>query len=129
MLSYREDLRIINSTFRLSSPPPRALDTTLNRSGLDQNSEIFTATPSPREESTSLKLVFLITFAMLLLEIFCMYVKHHFTNILVYIAILSVFFLNYFDSTYMKSLLAMIAIAIGFDIAWMIVQAEVMVCH
>ena len=62
---------------------------------------------------------------MLLLEIFCMYVRHHFLNILVYISVLSIFFLQYFDGTYIKTLLVMLGLAVGFDVSWLIVHASV----
>jgi hypothetical protein len=128
LLSYREDLQILNRTFGVALVPAHrsALEPGLKQSNsLNQDSEFFTAAPSPREESTSLKLVFLLTFMMLLLEIFCMYVRHHFLNILVYISVLSIFFLQYFDGTYIKTLLIMLGLAVGFDVSWLIVHASV----
>ena len=46
-------------------------------------------------------------------------------NILVYMAILCIFFKGYFDRTYMKSILAMLVVTILLDIAWLIVEAPV----
>lgn len=54
-----------------------------------------------------------------------MFIRHHFLNILTYISILSVFFLQYFNSTYMKLILTELFLAVGLDIAWLVVHAEV----
>lgn len=54
-----------------------------------------------------------------------MFHKHHFYNILAYISVFGVFFLNYFDKTYMKFVLINLGISVILDLVWMIVSANV----
>lgn len=88
-------------------------------------SGIFADVPSTREESTSLKLVLGATIILFFLELIMMYHRHHFHNALVYIAVLSIFFLNYFDKYYMRFCLAALGVAFLLDFIWVIVHADV----
>jgi xanthine/uracil permease len=62
---------------------------------------------------------------MLISELFCMYVRHHFMNTLAYLAIISIFLLNYFDKNYMRFTLITTAIAVGCDLLWLISHSDV----
>lgn len=97
-------------------------------SGLDRNSfsrskdksGIFADEPSSREESGSLKLVLILTLICFLLEIMCVFVRHHFLNLLGYVLVLSIFFLNYFDKYTIKTSLIVLGVAVLFDLVWLI---------
>ena len=54
-----------------------------------------------------------------------MFVRHHFINILAYLAALSIYFLNYFDSTYIKVVLITIFVAVLSDICWFALHSRV----
>lgn len=54
-----------------------------------------------------------------------MQARDHFMNLLVYTAIICIFFLGYFDRTYMKSVLLMLGVATVLDLAWLIIMAPV----
>jgi hypothetical protein len=54
-----------------------------------------------------------------------MFQKHHFLSLLAYVAVLSIFMLNYFDKTYIRVTLYLLIISIFFDFLWIIVQADV----
>lgn len=62
---------------------------------------------------------------MMLWELVLMFHKHHFLNLLAIFAVLSIFFLNYFDKNYMKFLLILLAASFVFDIVWLGVHARV----
>ncbi len=81
--------------------------------------------PSARENSTSLKLTFVITVALFILELIIMFHKNHFYNALVYISIFAIVLLGYFDKYYMKFILVNLALSIVFDFLWVILQASV----
>ena len=55
-----------------------------------------------------------------------MFHKHHFYNLLVYCIIMAVFFLNYFDNTYIKFLLVNVLISIILDVVWLIANTNVL---
>jgi hypothetical protein len=54
-----------------------------------------------------------------------MFVRHHFLNILGYLLVLSIFFLNYFDKYTIKVTLAVLGVAAILDFVWVIVEADV----
>ena len=92
---------------------------------LNASSGIFDLSPSAAETSWTLKFALILLFLLIALELLLMFHKHHFYNLLVYGIILSVFFLNYFDPTYIKFLLANVVLSIVLDIVWLIGLAAV----
>lgn len=61
------------------------------------------------------------------MEMFMMFVKHHFLSMLVYLTILGIFLLNYFDKYYIKTCLYLTAISVVLDFIWVIAEADVVV--
>lgn len=88
-------------------------------------SGIFADVPSARENSTSLKLTFLLTVIMFVLELILMFHKDHFYNALVYISIFAIVLLGYFDKYYIKFIMINLIVSIIFDFLWVICQASV----
>ena len=97
-----------------------------NASISHNSSGIFQEVPSNREESTSLRLVLIITCLAFLFELVCMFLRHHFLNSLAYLAVIGIFFLNYFDKNYIRVCLALLGISIILDIVWAIEEAKVL---
>ncbi len=90
------------------------------------DSIIFAYEPNTREESsTDLKICLFITIFMLVTELVLMFQKNHFLNLLCIFAVLSIFFLNYFDQNYMKFLLILLVTTFICDIVWLGVNARV----
>lgn len=54
-----------------------------------------------------------------------MFLKHHFLSMMAYMAVNSIFFLNYFDKTFIRITLYLLAGSIFFDLLWVILQADV----
>jgi hypothetical protein len=81
--------------------------------------------PSARENSTTLKLTFLITVILFVLELILMFHKDHFYNALVYISIFAIVLLGYFDKYYIKFVMVNIIVSIVFDFLWILLQATV----
>jgi hypothetical protein len=54
-----------------------------------------------------------------------MFVRHHFLNLLGYILVLSIFFLNYFDKYTIKATLAVLGASAVLDFVWIIAEADV----
>lgn len=52
-----------------------------------------------------------------------MYIKYDFLNLLVLVIILSIFLLNYFDTTYIKICMGLAAISIVLDLIWLMTYA------
>lgn len=127
MISYSEDYRILAEPFNLEQLSPSRNTSVAHSQAANQHnaSQIFATDPSPREESTSLKLVLMMMIPMLVFQILCMFVRHHFLNVLVYLSILSIFFLNYFDKNYMRFCLILTAISIIWDLLWLITRSDV----
>lgn len=90
-------------------------------------SGIFADVPSARENSTSLKLTFLLAVILFVFELILMFHKNHFYNALVYIAIFSIVLLGYFDKFYIKFILINLLVSIVLDFLWVILQASVMI--
>jgi len=88
-------------------------------------SQIFTDNTSTREESTSLKVVLIITIISIGAEIICMFAKHHFFNILCYLLVIAIFALNYFDQAYIKLCEISFGVSILFDLIWLITHSGV----
>jgi hypothetical protein len=88
-------------------------------------SGIFADVPSARENSTSLKLTFLLTVILFVLELILMFHKDHFYNALVYISIFAIVLLGYFDKYYIKFIMVNLIVSIVFDFLWVICQATV----
>jgi hypothetical protein len=93
--------------------------------GWARTSQIFATVPSSREESWSLKIVFLITAVLLGVELFIMFHKNHFFNLMGYTMIMLIFVQNFFDKLYMRITIGWIAFSILLDFLWLIVHAEV----
>ena len=107
-----------------------AMDSRMQNSGLSRDpnaSGIFDTIPSTSETSLSLKIALIVTFVLIALELILMFHKHHFYNLIVYCLVLAVFFLNYFDATYVKFLLANILLSMILDIVWLIVMTFVLI--
>lgn len=71
-----------------------------------------------------------LTLGILLLELFMMYTKYDFLNVrrsltqlLVLVTILSIFLLNYFDTTYIKICMGLTSISIVLDLIWLMAYA------
>lgn len=88
-------------------------------------SGIFADVPSARENSTSLKLTFLLAVILFVFELILMFHKNHFYNALVYVAIFSIVLLGYFDKYYIKFILVNLLVSIVLDFLWVILQASV----
>ena len=54
-----------------------------------------------------------------------MFIRHHFLNLFAYLLVLSIFLLNFFDKTYLKTVIYSLALAILSDFTWIIVEANV----
>ena len=93
--------------------------------GWARTSQIFTMAPSSREESWSLKIVFLITAVLIGLELFIMFHKNHFFNLMGYTLIMLIFAQNFFDKLYMRMTIIWVAVSIVLDFLWLIVHSEV----
>lgn len=109
---FTDDLILLTRTFNLPGPSKSQ-----NSARYSQNSDmvrrenklqssngsgIFQEDPSDREESTSLKVALALLLISFLFELILMFVKHHYLNCLAYIFIFGVYFLNYFDRTYIR---------------------------
>lgn len=94
--------------------------------GWARTSQIFTMAPSSREESWSLKIVLIITAALLGVELFIMFHKNHFFNLIGYTLIMLIFAQNFFDKLYMRITIIWIAVSVILDFLWLIVHAEVL---
>jgi hypothetical protein len=81
--------------------------------------------PSARENSNTLKLTFLITVILFVLELILMFHKNHFYNALVYVSIFAIVLLGYFDKYYIKFVMVNIIVSIVFDFLWILLQATV----
>jgi len=91
--------------------------------GWARTSQIFTMAPSSREESWSLKIVFLMTAVLLGVEVFIMFHKHHFFNLMGYTLIMLIFAQNFFDKLYMRITIIWVAVSVILDFLWLIVHA------
>ena len=121
-------MRKSRSAFQSANIPNPAVDSRMQNSGLSRDpnaSGIFDIVPSSSESSLSLKIALIATVILIIIELILMFHKHHFYNILVYCLVLAVFFLNYFDSTYVKFLLVNILLSILLDLVWLIVMTTV----
>ena len=90
-------------------------------------SGIFADVPSARENSTSLKLTFLLAVILFVFELILMFHKNHFYNGLVYLSIFAIVILGYFDKYYIKFVLVNLIVSIIFDFLWVILQASVLI--
>lgn len=91
-----------------------------------RSSGIFADVPSKRESSTSLKITFIITVFLFLMEMIITFHKHHFYSNLVYICIFSIVVMGYFDKYYIKFILINLIVSVGFDFIWVLTQASVL---
>lgn len=62
---------------------------------------------------------------MFVLELILMYHRHHFYDLVVYLAVLGIFMLNYFDMYYIRFCLGMLALGMLLDLVWVILNADV----
>ncbi len=69
--------------------------------------------------------MFVLALASFFIEFFLMFVRQHFLNMMTYLAILSIFFLNYFDAIYIRLTTYLLVGSISFDLMWVIAQADV----
>jgi len=93
-----------------------------------RTSQIFATSPSEREESWSLKIVFLMTVVLLGVELFILFHKNHFYNLMGYTLILLIFAQNFFDKLYMRITILWVVFSIPLDFIWLIIHAEVNFC-
>lgn len=92
-----------------------------------RSSGIFATVPSKRENSSSLKITFIITIFLFLMELIIAFNKTSFFNILVYIAIFSIVLMGYFDKYYMRFIIFCLILSIVLDFIWIIVLASVLI--
>ena len=67
----------------------------------------------------------IIALALLGFELIVMFQKHHFLNLLVFLGVLSHYFLSYFDSKYIKLVLFLLGLSIILDSVWLAVMTQV----
>jgi hypothetical protein len=103
-----------------------------NQSGIEQSgyfsgrsSGIFADVPSRRENSSSLKITFLITMVLFCLELIISFNKTSFYNLLVYLAIFGIVLMGYFDKYYMRFIIFNLILSIIFDFVFILVLASV----
>lgn len=129
------DHRLVSAQFKL---PPLRITENLSDSragsqfGDSQRSRrvgesvIFAYESNNRESSsTDLKVCLFISLFVLAWELVIMFDKHHFYNILCIFFVLSIYFLNYFDSNYVKFLLGALGLSLLLDMIWLIVHTRV----
>lgn len=142
LLQYTDDLKLVSLPFQIPAPQEsryvreskanfeasRASSGAMEASGLfsGRASGIFADVPSARENSLTLKLTFLLTVILFVLELILMFHKNHFYNAMVYIAIFAIVLMGYFDKFYIKFILANLIISIVFDFIWLICQSSVL---
>lgn len=131
-MSYTEDHKYLTMPFGLTGPrQSKALASSKfdpeRGSSMSGSTVIFSKNPrnKGRGKSTDLKFVFVFAIIGILLEMVIMFHKHHYLNILAYLAIFAIYFLNFFDHYYMKFTLALIGISVIFDVAWVIINGDV----
>ncbi len=90
-----------------------------------RTSQIFATSPSEREESWSLKIVLVLTIILFGVEMFIIFHKNHFFNLMVYTLIFLIFAQNYFDKLYMRITILSVVMSILLDFVWLIVHSEV----
>ena len=96
-----------------------------NRS-ISNSTVIFSKEPNQSGSSgTDLKVAFLLTILLFCVELVLMFHKHHFFSLLAFLSVFAIFFLNYFDQTYMRFVLINLGVSIILDIVWMAVLANV----
>lgn len=86
---------------------------------------LFSPNIDEREESTDLKLVFIIALVLLLIDLIVCFQKNHFFTILGILLILCAYILNYFEKKYVLFLLAWTALSFVLDLVWLIINAGV----
>ena len=79
----------------------------------------------PNLETSGLKIVLWIAMISLGLEIIMMFHKNHFYTLLSECSVLSIFFLNYFDSTFIKIVIGNLLLSSVLDMIWEITNARV----
>lgn len=89
----------------------------------NRNNYIFAT--EPNLETSGLKIVLWIAMISLGLEIIMMFHKNHFYTLLTLCSVLSIFFLNYFDSTFIKIVIANLLLSSVLDMIWEITNARV----
>jgi hypothetical protein len=62
---------------------------------------------------------------LLLCELFCMFVRHHFINLIAYLSVLAIYCLSYFEASYIKAVLGCISVAGGADVGWLLLHSKV----
>ena len=92
-----------------------------------RSSGIFATVPSKRENSSSLKITFIITIFLFLMELIICFNKTSFFNLMVYIAIFAIVLMGYFDKYYMKFIIFSLILSIVLDFVWIIVLASVFI--
>jgi hypothetical protein len=88
-------------------------------------SGIFATVPSKRENSSSLKITFILTIFLFIMELIIAFNKTSFFNLMVYIAIFAVVLVGYFDKYYMRFIIFCLILSIVLDFIWIIVLAPV----
>ena len=90
-----------------------------------RSSGIFATVPSKRENSSSLKITFILTIFLTLMELIICFNKTSFFNLMVYIAIFAIVIMGYFDKYYMRFIIFSLILSIVLDLTWIIVLASV----
>lgn len=67
----------------------------------------------------------MITIGAVAFELILMFVKPHFIALLAYVAVLSIYLLNYFDRIHVYTTMALLAVSANLDFVWVILQANV----
>lgn len=67
----------------------------------------------------------MITMGAVAFELILMFVKPHFIALLAYVAVLSIYLLNYFDRPHVYTTLVLMAVSAFLDFLWVILQANV----
>lgn len=114
----------VNASYsRVSQNQSGAVDESGFFSG--RSSGIFATVPSKRENSSSLKITFIITICLFLMELIICFNKTSFFNLMVYIAIFAIVLMGYFDKYYMRFIIFSLILSIVLDFIWIIVLASV----
>lgn len=79
-------------------------------------------TVAQKEVSGKLTVIFWLGVLLVLVEMFIMLGRYHFLAILAGLAVIALFVLNLFSSTYNKFLMAVLFVSVGFDIAWLVIK-------
>ena len=72
--------------------------------------------------SSTLRSVFYLGMLLLILELFVALSRPNLLGIMIALALLAIFWLNYFDGCYNKFVMVMLLLSSGFDVMWMLLR-------